>query len=160
MARRLTRHPVPGPANSMTRWHRAVPPLRVVRNFVLIYLARFLPWLGLKRWCYRRCGMKVGHHAAAGLMAMFDVFFPELVTLGENCLIGYNCTILAHEFLREEYRTGPTVIGRDVVIGANTTVLAGVTIGDGAVVSACSLVNRDIPPGCLAGGVPARVLRP
>jgi acetyltransferase-like isoleucine patch superfamily enzyme len=52
------------------------------------------------------------------------------------------------------------VVGPDVTIGANTTVLPGVVIGAGAMVSAMSLVNRDVPPGALVGGVPIRLLRP
>jgi acetyltransferase-like isoleucine patch superfamily enzyme len=50
------------------------------------------------------------------------------------------------------------VIGRDVVIGASCTILPGVVIGDGAVVSAHSLVNRDVAAGSFVGGVPARPL--
>jgi len=50
------------------------------------------------------------------------------------------------------------VIGRDVTIGAKSTILPGVVIGDGAVVSAMSLVNKDVPPDTLVGGVPIRVL--
>jgi acetyltransferase-like isoleucine patch superfamily enzyme len=92
-------------------------------------------------------------------MAMFDVFFPELIELGENSIVGYSATILAHEFLIDECRTGKVTIGRDVVIGANVTILPGVSVGDRTIVSAGSLVNRDLPPGVLAGGVPARIIR-
>ena len=48
------------------------------------------------------------------------------------------------------------VIEDDVTIGANTTILPGVTIGRGATVSACSLVNKDVAPGVFVGGIPAR----
>jgi acetyltransferase-like isoleucine patch superfamily enzyme len=92
-------------------------------------------------------------------MAMFDVFFPELIELGENSIVGYAATILAHEFLIDEYRLGKVTIGRDVVIGANVTILPGVSVGDRTIVSAGSMVNRDLPAGVLAGGVPARIIR-
>lgn len=55
---------------------------------------------------------------------------------------------------------GPIRIGRDVFIGQRAVVLGGVEIGDGAVVGAGAVVTRDIPAGAVAGGVPARVLRP
>ena len=68
-------------------------------------------------------------------------------------MIGFNTTILAHEYLIEEYRLGDVYIGNEVMIGANTTILPGVTIGDGAIVSAATLVHKDVPAGCLAGAI-------
>ena len=121
-------------------------------------LARITPWFRMKNWLYRRMGMTVGKHASVGLEATMDIFFPELITIGDESIVGYNSTILCHEFLVEEYRTGPVVIEGGVTIGANTTILPGVTIGEGATVSAHSLVNRDVPPGTFYGGVPAREL--
>lgn len=96
---------------------------------------------------------------SVGLGVMFDIFFPHLISIGDNTVIGYNATILAHEFLVSEYRTGRVDIGKNVMIGANATILAGVSIGDGATVSACSLVNKDVPPGTLAYGVPVKFRR-
>ncbi|MEW6663019.1 MAG: acyltransferase [Bacillota bacterium] len=156
--RRLERYPVSG-KNSMHYRGRLAGFWRVVWNFLVIQLVRILPSLRMKNWCLRcLLGMKVGRHASVGLMVMFDIFLPHYTTIGEDAILGYNCTILCHEFLPREYRIGRVEIGPGAHIGANTTVLAGVKIGEGAVVSACSLVNRDIPPYTFAGGVPARVL--
>ncbi len=149
-----------GQVNSMRRWAQVVNPLKVIRNFAVIQCCRYLPSLRLKNFCFRHLlGMKIGRRASVGLMAMFDIFFPQYISVGDNSIIGYNSTILAHEYLIREYRTGEVQIGRDVLIGANVTILPGVTIGDGAVIGACSLVNADIPPGVFAAGVPARVVR-
>lgn len=54
---------------------------------------------------------------------------------------------------------GDVRIGNDVWIGLNATILSGVTIGDGAVVAACSVVTRDVPAYAIVGGNPARLLR-
>ena len=54
---------------------------------------------------------------------------------------------------------GPTVIGDNVWLGGNVVVLPGVTIGDGSVVGANSVVTKDIPPRCFAAGTPAQVVR-
>jgi acetyltransferase-like isoleucine patch superfamily enzyme len=150
----------PGPHNALWYFPRVTGGhWRVARNAVVIQLARYTPSLALKNALYRMLGMRVAPHAAVGLMVMFDIFFPQDVTLGENCVIGYNSTVLCHEFTRREWRRGRVVIGRDATIGANSTILPGVVVGAGAVVSAMSLVNRDVPPGAFVGGVPIRVLR-
>jgi acetyltransferase-like isoleucine patch superfamily enzyme len=54
----------------------------------------------------------------------------------------------------------PTKIGRDVWIGCNSVVLAGVTVGDGAIIAAGSVVTKDVGPFMIVGGVPAKVIRP
>lgn len=148
-----------GKKNSLCSWHRIRNPLRVTFNFIVISIARILPSLTLKRALLRLTGMNIGKDVSIGLYAMFDIFFPELITLGDNSVLGYNCTILCHEFLVDEYRIGEVVIGRNVMVGANTTVLPGVTVGDGAVVSACSLVNKDVEAGDSVGGVPIQKIR-
>lgn len=152
--RDLKIHKVEG-KNSMQYWHKIKNPLRVCINFAVIYTCRFIPSLTLKNSLYRSLGMKIGKDVSVGLMAMFDIFFPELIEIGDNTVIGYNATILAHEYLVDEWRTGTVLIGKNVMIGANTTVLAGVKIGHGATISAASLVNKDIQPGAFVGGVPA-----
>src|SRR5690606_7569102 len=115
--------------------------------------------MSLKNTLYRTfLRMKVGKQTSFALMVFPDVMFPERISVGDNSIIGFNTTILAHEYLIEEYRIGDVVIGDNVLIGANTTILPGVTIGDGAIVSAASLVNRDIPPGVFAGGNPVRII--
>lgn len=55
---------------------------------------------------------------------------------------------------------GDTVVGNDVWIGQNVTVMPGVHIGDGAIIAANSTVTRDIPAYCVAGGNPCRMIRP
>ncbi len=158
---RLQIFPSAGPHNSLWYFSQATSGyMPVMRNALLIQLARYVPWLPVKRRIYEMLGVRVGSHASVGLMVMLDIFFPQDLTLGDDCIIGYNSVLLCHEFMRHEWRRGPVVIGSDVTIGANTTVLPGVVIGDGATVSAMSLVNRDVPPGALVGGVPIRMIRP
>lgn len=158
--RKVTSYPVEG-HNSLWYIYHTVSPWKGVRNFIFIQIARYCPILSLKNWIYRRIlGMKVGKHTSFGLMAMVDVFFPEKITVGENSIIGYNTTILAHEYLIKEYRLGEVVIGENVLIGANTTILPGVTIGDWAVVAAGSVVHKDVAAGSFVGGNPLRELKP
>lgn len=145
--------------NSLWQIYKTVPFHKVAKNFLVIQLARYTPFLSVKNWLYRAfLRMKVGKHTAFALMVMPDIMFPEKITVGVNSVIGYNTTILAHEYLIKEYRIGEVVIGDEVLIGANTTILPGVTIGDGAVVSASTLVNKDVPPGVFVGGNPMQLI--
>jgi len=145
--------------NSLWQVYDTVPFLKVVKNFIVIQLARYMPFLGVKNWMYRTfLKMEVGEKTSFALMVMPDVMFPEKIKVGQNTIIGYNTTILAHEYLIEEYRLGSVVIGNKVLIGANTTILPGVTIGDHAIVSAGTLVNKDVPPGTFVGGNPMTLI--
>lgn len=156
--RRTTRYPVEG-ANSLWHVYKTVPFWKVVKNFMVIQSARYTPFLGMKNWLYRTfLRMKVGEQTSFALMVMLDVMFPEKISVGRNTVIGYNTTILAHEYLIREYRLGEVVIGDEVMIGANSTILPGVTIGDGAFVSAGTLVHKDVPAGAFVGGNPMRII--
>lgn len=156
--RKTKRYPVKH-SNSLWQIYKTVPFFKVVKNFVVIQLARYTPFLSVKNWMYRTfLRMEVGEKTAFALMVMPDIMFPEKIKVGSNCIIGYNTTILAHEYLIEEYRLGEVVIGDDVMIGANSTILPGVAIGDGAIVSAGTLVHKDVPAGSFVGGNPMRII--
>ena len=86
------------------------------------------------------------------------------ITIGDDCLIGHNAVIatLQHDIAparRADLLPSPVVLGRNVWLGANVTVLPGVTIGDDAVIGAGSVVTKDIPARSIAVGSPARVVR-
>lgn len=86
------------------------------------------------------------------------------VTIGDGSLIGHNVVLatINHDFdpsHRSDNHPAPIVIGQDVWIGSNATILPGVTIGDGAVVAAGAVVTRDVLPMTVVGGVPAKVIK-
>ena len=152
---RTTVHTRTGPHNSLHEWYTIRNPLRVAIQYAVVLICRVSPSLTLKRLLYRAIGMEVGAGVAWGLEATPDVFWPQLITVEDHAVIGYDATILCHEFLVEEYRTGKVVIGECAMIGAGAVVLPGVEIGEGARVAANSLVTEDVPPGTTVAGVPA-----
>lgn len=86
------------------------------------------------------------------------------ITIGSRVLIGHHVVLatLNHDFCPQERATlhsAPIVIGDDVWIGSNATVVAGVTIGSGSIIAAGAVVTRDVPENTIVGGVPARVIR-
>lgn len=86
------------------------------------------------------------------------------VTIGDGCQIGHNVVFatLNHELEPEKRKTtrpAPIVLGKNVWIGSNATILQGVTIGDNAVVAAGAVVTKDVPPNTVVGGVPAKFIK-
>jgi len=136
---------MPAGGNSLWFWTDAKHPLRVALNYVVIVLARISPSLQLKNWLLSRIGVTVGDRVSWGLESTPDVFWPELVTVGDDAIVGYDATLLCHEFLQNEYRTGEVVVGDRAMIGAGAVVLPGVEIGEDAQVAANSLVAEDVP---------------
>src|SRR5699024_12774515 len=125
----------------------------------IIYICCFMPFLSVKYRLYRTfIKMNVGKDRAYALMVMSDNMFPEKISIGENTIIGYNTTILEHEYLINEYRIGEVKIGNNVLIGANTTILPGVEIGDNAIISAASLVHKNVEKNTFVGGNPMKLI--
>ena len=92
------------------------------------------------------------------------------ITIGKDTMVGPNCVITDSDFHAhwpaETRHNEPAfeldravTIGNNVWIGMNSLILKGVSIGDGSIIAAGSVVVRDVPAGCIAAGVPARVVR-
>ena len=86
------------------------------------------------------------------------------VTLGHSVGVGINSKIFTHGAYIDSFNLGAPVQWAPVSIGnnvwlPNAWVNPGVVIGDNVVVAAMSLINRDIPPGSLAGGIPVKILK-
>ena len=86
------------------------------------------------------------------------------VMIGDGCQIGHNVVFatLNHGLAPEERKStypAPIVLGRNVWVGSNATILQGVTIGDNAVIAAGAVVTKDVAAGTVVGGVPARFIK-
>ena len=114
--------------------------------------------------------LTIGNNGSVG--AFNHITCINKVIIGDNCLTGKWVTIsdnnhgttdfeVLHEAPTERklYTKGPVIIGKNVWIGDKATILGGVTIGDGAVIAANSVVTKDVPAYSVVGGNPARVIK-
>ncbi len=112
-----------------------------------------------------RVGVAAGatlHLGSGGANSDVQVSCYERIEIGENVIIAERVTIRdsdTHSMGHGRPVSAPIRIEDDVWIGLGATILKGVTIGRGAMVAAGAVVNRDVPPGALVGGVPATVKR-
>ncbi|MDT4740710.1 acyltransferase [Bradyrhizobium sp. WYCCWR 12699] len=120
--------------------------------------------------------VRIGDRSYLGLSTL--ICFRN-IAIGDDVLVSWGATIVDHDshslewdLRRSDVRdwarnrkdwthvpSAPIVIGDKAWIGFNVTILKGVTIGEGAVVAACSVVTRDVPPRALVAGNPARIIR-
>ncbi len=140
-------------------WLKCRNPVRVAFNAAIIMKSMVCPFPSVKNFLLRLTGMKVGRNAFIAMGTALDIFYPELVEIGENAIIGYGCVVSAHELLPGELRTGKVKIGANSLLGTRCVVLPGVEIGEGARVGAMSLVNADVPAKRFYAGVPIREIK-
>jgi maltose O-acetyltransferase len=105
-------------------------------------------------------GLKVGKNVYIFQDVEFDPGYPFLIEIGDNCRIGKNVLILAHDATTFKElgitRLAPVKILEGSFIGQRAVILPGVTIGPRAMVAAGSVVNRSVPEGRAVAGNPAR----
>jgi acetyltransferase-like isoleucine patch superfamily enzyme len=138
-------------------------PLKGLKNRLLQVLALYAPGAKTTRVrLHRWRGVQIGEGAFVGLGVILESAFPHLVSIGNNVTISVRTVMIAHfkgsaRQAREDYE--PSVrIEDDVFIGPGVIVLPNVTIGEGAVVAAGSVVNRSVPPQTMVQGNPAQVV--
>ena len=118
-----------------------------------------LPFSRPKVWMLRRLGARVGRNVYVSAGTWIDPMFPELLTIEDGVFFGMDAKIFNHEFRIDEFRAGKVIIRNEAFIGAFAVVACGVEIGERAVVAACSVVARDVPPGATLISTPSRVVK-
>ncbi|MCZ3367509.1 MULTISPECIES: acyltransferase [Methanobacterium] len=107
--------------------------------------------------------VSIGYETFVNYNCFFDAFFP--IIIGNSCLIAMEvmfCTSTHNLDNNGKFKeaTGmPINVGDNCWIGARTTILPGVTIGNGCIIAAGSLVNKDCDANCLYAGIPARKIK-
>src|SRR5436190_14000683 len=100
--------------------------------------------------------MDIGEGTAISGSAKLDKTNPRGIHIGKYSVVTFGAAILTHDYVNR--RHADVQIGDNCFIGAHSIVLPGVTIGDGCIVAAASVVARNVPPGSLVAGNPARIV--
>ena len=151
------------PLSDVRRARRTVS--RRAQSTVGLLAAWYSPTSSLRAAFHRLRGVHVGRSVEIGYFVILDNLYPEKIFIDDRATISARSTILAHDEAMAYTGSGPEVvaetrIGAGAFLGVHCVVLPGVTIGAGAVVGAGSVVTRDVPPGVIVAGVPARVMSP
>ncbi len=140
-------------------WPRVRNPVRVIWNYIIIRVGMIMP-LHVKVFMYRYLlGMNIGKRVSISPFVEFDYFYPELISIDDDVIIGMHSVIFTHEFTHSYYRFGRVRIGKKALVGAFARVRCGVSIGAGSTIAIESLVNKDIPSGETWGGIPCKKIR-
>ena len=141
--------------------------LKVVMNSVLL---EPLAPRKIRPWVLRKIGCQIGKGVFIGSQVYVDPGYAQLITIEDNVHVTARCLLLCHErdllhyyhgedASKLKYKVSGIILRNGCMIGMNSMIMPGVTVGEGAIVGACSLITKDIPPYTVATGRPARVIR-
>ncbi len=135
-----------GPAKD--NWHQINGLTRPIVNAAIIELGKILPYLpGIdKNDLYRAIGIKIGQNTTIAPRVQFDYFHPELIEIGDNCLIGDNVKIWTHDYGIDFFAIGKVKIGNSVFIGSESVIGPATTLGDNVRVNlGAHVYGKNIP---------------
>ena len=151
---------------------------KVFGNIRLKFLEGMLDWSilepieprKLRPFILRRMGCKVGNGCFVGDYVRIDTSHPDMITIEDNVSIASGSRLLCHQrdfsdycvgddYMKLGYVVKPIVLKKGCLVGMESFVMPGVTIGEGAIVGAGSLVTKNIPAWTIAAGRPAKVLK-
>lgn len=134
-----------------------------------------LAHLHLDRWSWIGNGTKIRVHGGEVRIGAKSVLGEEVtfsayeqISIGRECVIADRVMFIDFDHIIDDVEqpirkqgiySRPVRVGNDVWIGYGACILRGVTVGDGAVIGTNAVVTKDVPPGAIVGGVPARILR-
>jgi acetyltransferase-like isoleucine patch superfamily enzyme len=148
-----------GEHNILYEWPKIRNPLKVILNTITI---KALYYFGLKIKVFflrKLLGVKIGKNVGISPEVNIDIFYPSLLTIEDNVIIGWKVNILCHEFLQDHIRLGRVTLKKNCTVGAFCLIRAGVTIGENSIIAMHSFVNRDIPPNEIWGGTPVQFIK-
>lgn len=135
-----------------------------IRKWVTNVFAANCPFNNIRIFLYRLCGFKIGKHTFIGMRCYLDDMCYDLMTIGNNVTVSYGVYFACHGKGQKHY---PITIEDGAYIGMRASVITkcpkkygggGILIGKNSIVGACALVNRSVPAGKTAVGIPCRII--
>lgn len=134
-------------------WHQINGLFKPMVNAGIIELGKILPYMpGIdKNHLYRAIGIKIGKNTTIAPRVQFDYFHPELIEIGDNCLIGDGVKIWAHDYGIGYFMMGPVKIGNNVKIGSES-IIGPSRIGNNVKINFGAFVYGNIPDNAKVKG--------
>lgn len=148
------------------------------RNIRMKRLAKMMDWAileplaprKLRPVIMRKMGCHVGKGCYIGDFVRIDPSHPDMITVEDNVSIASGARLLCHQrdftnyhvgsdYMQLGYTIKPIVLKKGCLVGMESMVLPGVTVGEGAIIGAGSLVSKDVPAWTIAAGNPAKVIK-
>ena len=139
--------------------------IRKIYNRFWYFLGYFGPGNSLRILANKARGVKIGKNVFIDAMVHIDTAVPHLVTIEDNVKLSIGVKIFAHNSVfqdvnpKDPITISPVLIQKKAQLAPNVVVLEGVTIGRNSIIGASSLVNKDIPDGYIAVGIPAKPIK-
>ena len=140
----------------------------MLRSWILHSWAYSSPWSNFIISMQKARGVKIGKNCHFSSYVLLDLVYPNLIEIGNNVTISHNVMVFSHSnptanlYLKKNAyprKTSKVVIKNGAVINPGSIIIAGVTIGENAIVSIGSVVTEDVPENCIVVGNPARVIK-
>lgn len=134
---------------------------RKLFNTFLYWIGYFCPFMSIRLFCNKLRGVKMGKNVTIQQQCMIDNAYPEYVIIEDDVSVNQGVTIIAHTNPRKRWKgvltpkVRPVVLKSGCFIGINTTILPGVTVGRYAIISAGSIVSKNVDDYTIARGNPA-----
>lgn len=142
--------------------HPIIYALRRIRNYVLLMIAYVSPLNRVRVSMHRWRGVNIGQNVYIGMFCFLDNAYPEFIYIEDDASVNAGSMIIAHFNLKQHFadlieaRAEPVVIKEGAIIAIRGIILPGVTVGVKSIVSAGSVVNKNVPDYTLVTGNPAK----